>query len=629
MTEYSAASIKVLQGLEPVRERPGMYIGSTGPTGLHHLVWEAVDNSIDEAMAGYCDEVIVTHHSDGSISVADNGRGIPVDLHPTEGVPAVQVIMTKLHAGGKFDEKAYGASGGLHGVGISCVNALSEKLTVTVWRDNLQYEQVYQRGTPATDLYKVPTLRTKNGTRVQFWPDSTIFETTVFDERIIASRLKELSYLNPGLTIKFVNAKEKETTYRSNNGLIDYVNAISPDKDIQTKSIMLNGKDGGIVCSVALRWTKSSKEEVRSFCNNINTVEGGTHLTGFKAGLTRAAQKFLSAYIPKSLEQPNADDIREGLVAIISVRVPQPQFEGQTKGKLGTSAAQTVTSTVVYQGLTEYFEDGPKDQLKQIADRIINATKARLAAQRARDNARKAANLASDTLPGKLTDCQSQNPAEREIFLVEGDSAGGSAKQARDRKFQAILPLRGKILNCEKAAMKTILKNTEIQAIIAALGIGIGTGTVDLSRLRYHKIIIMSDADVDGSHIRTLLLTLFYRHMPEVILGGYLYAAQPPLYRVKAGKTTTWIYNEQQLKETVEAARSKGFAPVVSRFKGLGEMPPEVLWKTTMDPTNRTLIQIGIDSIQCDELFQVLMGDQVEPRAEFIAKHSLTANLDI
>ncbi len=1202
MSEYGAESIRILEGLEPVRERPGMYIGSTSSTGLHHLVWEAVDNSIDEAMAGHCTEVIITHHPDGSISVEDNGRGIPVEIHPTEGVPAVQVVLTKLHAGGKFDEKLYGASGGLHGVGISCVNALSEKLTVQVWRNRSEYIQSYEQGIPMTELFRGRTLRTQTGTRVQFWPDPTIFETIKFDEKIISTRLKELSYLNAGLRILFVDAKGKSTTYQSKNGLIDYVNAISSDKDIQPETIQISGNDNGIHCFVALRWTKSAKEEIRSFCNNINTIEGGTHLTGFKTGLTRAATKFLANYIPKSLEQPSAEDIREGLVAVVSVRVPQPQFEGQTKGKLGTSAAQTVTTQLVYQKLNEYFEDAKKEIVKAIADRIINATKARLAAQRARDNARKAANLAADMLPGKLTDCQNQNPAERELFLVEGDSAGGcwagetlikladgrsipiaqmaeefrdgvkhhvysfnhktdlieirpvknvwltkrnapvvtatldneekirptpdhlcmlrdgtykeikdidpgrslmalvtryaiissprallcpklgvinyyevvrqsktskwefthhlsgdcrvrngeelpkgfhrhhkdknplnndpsnivflspgdhlqehaeesiatkktleyraymsnrmkelsselstrskkqwedevykefmtkkwrefydtnpeyreknriqldnaqkvywadqdnrdaqsewartyyethpeareqrridakrqwenselrawrakttskqwtpefrekrkkamletrkakslallnqvgiekyeqtrqeqfdgngkgdktlyklrdlivlygteknlrmsrdyiynhklvsvedrgeradvydievegthnfalaagifvhnSAKQARDRRYQAILPLKGKILNCEKAAMKTILKNTEIQSIVAALGIGIGTASVDLDRLRYHKVIIMCDADVDGclagdtkvklldgtyptmeelttlypdettkfwvwandgngkhipalahsarvtrhvdeiyeielddgsiiratgnhpfmlrtgefiradelipgtslmrmthhlddndikvtairlvklekpipvydltvekhhnflvytsevsgifvhnSHIRTLLLTLFFRHLPEVILNGNLYIAQAPLYRVKAGKSTIWAYDDDQLAEILKEYKTQ---PVISRFKGLGEMPPETLWKTTMDPVNRIMTQVIIESPFCDKMFQTLMGDDVQPRAEFITEHSLDASLDI
>ena len=691
-------------------------------------------------------------------------------------------------------EKAYGASGGLHGVGISCVNALSEELDVWVFRKGIVYAQTYRRGIPVGPMSNTLTGDVKaTGTKVQFWPDPTIFETTQFDDKIIGTRLKELSYLNPGLAIEFIRPKGQKQLFKSKNGLLDYVDDISPDKDLQPKAIQVTGSDGGIHCFVALRWTKSAKEEIRSFCNNINTIEGGTHLTGFKTGLTRAATKFLANYVPKSLEQPSADDIREGLVAVVSVRVPQPQFEGQTKAKLGTSAAQTVTMQLVYQKLNEYFEDAKKDDLKIIADRIINATKARLAAQRARDNARKAANLATDMLPGKLTDCQSSNPAEREIFLVEGDSAGGSAKQARDRRYQAILPLKGKILNCEKASMKTILKNQEIQTIIAALGIGIGTASVDLKRLRYHKVIIMTDADVDGclagetkvklldgtyrtmeelailypnestrfwvwaddgsgrhipavahsaritrhvskiyevelddgsviratgnhpfmlltgeytrvdelgvgtllmrmswrlnvketydrnqeenkdynhkvasirlvdlpepipvydltvekyhnflvcagessgvfvhnSHIRTLLLTLFFRHLPEVILNGNLYVAQAPLYRVKAGKATTWVYDDEQLAEVMAKYKTSSFNPVVSRFKGLGEMPPEILWKTTMDPANRILTQVSIDDADCDRMFQILMGDQVQPRADFIVEHSLEAAIDI
>ena len=1049
MAEYNADSIRILEGLEPVRERPGMYIGSTSSTGLHHLVWETVDNSIDEAMAGYCTEIIIIHHKDGSISVEDNGRGIPVANHPTEGIPAVQVVLTKLHAGGKFNEDSYKASGGLHGVGVSCVNALSNKLDVTVWRDGKDYRQTYAKGTPTSELTTHSTDRTLTGTKIQFWPDDTIFETIEFDEKIIATRLRELSYLNPGLKIVFINQTEKSKMYISKNGLVDYVNAISKDDEIQPKPIQLAGEDAGIHCYVALRWTKSSTEEIRSFCNNINTIEGGTHLTGFKMGLTRAVTKFLTDYIPKSLEQPNSDDIREGLVAIVSVRVPQPQFEGQTKAKLGTSAAQTVTSQLVYQQLNEFFEDAKKDVLKAIADRIINATKARLAAQRARENARKAASLAVDILPGKLTDCQVSDPAQRELFLVEGDSAGGchsgetlikladgrsipiaqmakefkngvkhhvysynhetelieirpvknvwltkrntpvvtatldngeqirptpdhpymlrdgsyvsismieaysslmpnvidyihhdigsersyerihqpnkggwqlthylsadckirngeelpkgfhrhhkdknslnndpanivfmspgdhlkehaetsiatrktseyraymsermkelsselsakakkqwedevykeymakkwrefydnnpeyreqnrlqlnenqkthwasqenrdaqsdrtrtyyekhpeaveqrrvdakkqwddpelkawrakttskqwtpefrekrkaallktritkslallnragienyeearcqgfggngsgkgkgdkslyklgdlialygteknlrmsqdyiynhklvsvedkgeradvydievegthnfalaagifvhnSAKQARDRKFQAILPLKGKILNCEKAAMKTILKNVEIQTIIAALGITIGTSSIDLKRLRYHKIVIMCDADVDGAHIRTLLMTLFFRHFPEIILGGYLYVAQPPLYKIKIGKKTIWAFNDEQLKQVLAENEDKRITPTISRFKGLGEMPPNVLWETTMDPENRILLNVDIASAGSDDFFQILMGDQVQPRADFINTNALAAELTI
>jgi DNA gyrase subunit B len=628
--EYGAKSIQVLEGLEPVRLRPAMYIGSTGPTGLHHLIWETIDNSIDEAMAGFCKKIDITHHADGSISVIDDGRGIPVDKHPTEKVPAVQVVLTKLHAGGKFDEKLYGASGGLHGVGVSCVNALSAKLIVNVWRSGAQHQQVYEKGVPKTTLYKVPTLRTKTGTEIQFWPDPTIFtEGVQFDDKIITSRLKELSYLNPGLKITFTDPKHKTTKYVSEKGLVDFVDAISPDKAIQPVAVQIQGKDGAVLCFAALRWTKSSKEDVRTYCNNINTVEGGTHLSGFKAGMTRAMLKFLSAYIPKSLEQPSPEDIREGLVAVLSLRIPQPQFEGQTKAKLGTSAAQGITGTIIQQGLTDALEKMKKDQLKLIADRIINATKARLAAQRARDNARKAADLSSDTLPGKLTDCQSRDPAEREIFIVEGDSAGGSAKQARDRKFQAILPIKGKILNCEKAAMKTILRSGEVQAIVAALGIGIGTASFDISRLRYHKIILMADADVDGAHIRTLLLTLFFRHLPEVIFGGHLYLAQPPLFRVKVGKATYWAYDEAQLRIILEKYKDSQSKPVISRFKGLGEMPPEVLWKTTMDPAHRKLVKIEINDIVCDETFQILMGDDVQPRADFITKNAAYGTLDI
>ena len=624
MTEYGASSIQVLKGLEAVRQRPAMYIGDTSIKGLHHLIWETIDNSIDEVMAGHGDEITVINHPDNSISVIDCGRGIPVDIHPVEGVPALQVVLTKLHAGGKFDEKVYGASGGLHGVGVSCVNALSSKLKATVWRNNLEYNQTYEKGAPITELDISKPTRKNTGTKIQFWPDETIFESVEFDEKIITSRLQELSYLNPRLALKFINSKGKKTVFESKNGLVDYVDAISRDKEIQPGAIDLNGSDAGIKCFIAMRWTKSSNELIKSYCNNIVTPEGGTHVTGFKMALTRAALKFLANYIPKSLEQPSPDDIREGLRAVISVRVPQPQFEGQTKAKLGTSMAQTVTNAVVYQGLTDCFENMKKDQLKLIAERIINATKARLAAQRARDNARKAANLSTDSLPGKLTDCQNENPEDSEIFIVEGDSAGGSAKQGRNRKFQAILPLKGKILNCEKASMKSVFKNNEIQLISAALGLAIGTASIDLTRLRYHKVIIMTDADVDGSHIRTLLLTLFFRHMPELILNGNLYIAQPPIYRVKAAGKKEWIYEEADLQPLLKTLKAAGHKTVISRFKGLGEMSPDMLWETTMDPSKRRMKRVSIDDYECDMMFTTLMGDDVDPRAEFIMTNSLS-----
>jgi len=636
MPSYDASSIKVLEGLAPVRERPGMYIGSTDTVGLHHLVWEIVDNSIDEAMAGYCNKIEVILTKDGGISIQDNGRGIPVAVHPTEHVPAVQVVLTKLHAGGKFDEKVYSASGGLHGVGASCVNALSSHLKVMVWRDGARWEQYYEKGVPTSGLEKVkmPRGAEKTGTWIGFSPDPTIFETVEFDPEVIAARLQELAYLNPGLRLTFFDLRRiapgaTEAThlvFESKGGLADYLSTLAPDHSIQKSPIEFSGEVDKIKCSVAMRWTKGGEENTRAYCNNIHTA-GGTHLTGFRLGVTRWAGKILPKYLPKKMDPPTPEDIREGLVTLLSCRVPQPQFEGQTKAKLATSAAQGAVATIVYQRLTEFSDSASPDVLRSIAERIINASRIRMASTRARDHARKVADMSADSLPGKLSDCQSQSPAECEIFIVEGQSAGGSAKSARNRKNQAILPLRGKVLNCEKATMENILKNVEIQTVLAALGIGIGKKATDLSHLRYHKVIIMTDADVDGSHIRTLLLTLFYRFMPELILNGHLYIAQPPLFRVKQGKRIVWAFNAAGL-----AAALDGFGdakPTVSRFKGLGEMPPEMLWETTMDPARRQLLQVGIKSPSSDQIFQVLMGDEVIPRAEFITQNAQHATLDI
>lgn len=622
--EYGAESIQILKGLEAVRKRPGMYIGTTGPDGLHHLIWEVLDNSIDEAMAGHCNHIVTQLNPDGSITVMDNGRGIPVGMHPTEGIPAIQVVLTKLHAGGKFDEKAYGASGGLHGVGVSCVNALSKVLNVTVWRDGQEYQQSYSRGLPTTDLRQIGKS-SKHGTGITFIPDPDIFPDTTFDTKVIAERIEELSFLNSQVTFEFVTP-DKKWTFKSENGLMDYLEHLDSAAAIG-EVIACQGEHDSIHLDMALKWTPGSSSSELSFCNNINTHEGGTHLMGFRTALTNAVTRNVLKEI-KAKCKPISDDIREGMTAIISVRVPQPQFEGQTKTKLGTSAVRGVVNKIVFESLSKIFQDNQKLS-DALATRIIVTAKAREAAQRARDNVRKAANLGVDLLPGKLSDCQSSDPAETEIFIVEGDSAGGSAKQARDRKFQAILPLRGKILNVEGTSMSKILKSKEIQAMVAAFGTGMGGSGFDIARARYGKIIIMTDADVDGSHIRTLILTFIFRQMPELIMAGNVYIAQPPLYRVKIKGKKLFCYNESALKKTLEDLPTD-IKPAINRYKGLGEMSPMLLWETTMDPKNRKMLQVQIaDVVEADRIFTELMGDRPEARTEFIYNNALKVeNLD-
>jgi DNA gyrase subunit B len=624
--DYRAESIKVLDGLEAVRKRPAMYIGSTGAEGLHHLIWETIDNSVDEAMAGCCDKITVTLHEDASVSIEDNGRGIPVDMHKAEGVPAVQVVLTKLHAGGKFDDKAYQAAGGLHGVGISCVNALSEKLEVTVYRDGCIYSQAYSRGVPTTGLTKKRGGK-GTGTVIRFKPDPEIFENIEFSPKTIVKRLEELSYLNKRVKFLFIQGKEK-AVFMCKEGLQSYVNALNKGKGLHPV-ISFEGQSGPVIAEIAIQWSKGYSEQLLTFCNNINTREGGTHLTGFKAGLTRAVQRFV--FTPEAVKklkvEPNADDIREGMTAVVSVKVPQPQFEGQTKTKLGTSEVKGIVEAIVYEKLSAFFENGRLAE--PIAKKIASAAKVREAAQRARDNARKVASITSDTmLPGKLADCQFFDPRRNEIFLVEGDSAGGSAKQARDRSFQAILPLKGKILNVERASMSAILKNDEIKVMIAALGAGIGRTGFYLEKLRYRRVIIMTDADVDGSHIRTLLLTFFYRQMPELILDERLYIAQPPLYRLTFGKKSAYAHDDEGLK-----AAEKLFGhnkPAISRYKGLGEMSPLQLWETTMDPANRSMTAVTIDdAIKADKIFSDLMGNDPSVRYKFIVENALEARIDL
>jgi DNA gyrase subunit B len=793
-TTYNAESIKVLEGLEAVRVRPAMYIGSTGSMGLHHLVYEVVDNSIDEAMGGYCDKVDVTIHFDNSITVSDNGRGIPVDIHPDEGKPAAEVVMTTLHAGGKFDRNSYKVSGGLHGVGVSVVNALSSKLELEIKKDGAVYFQKYKVGNPATEFKKMGKTK-KSGTKVTFWPDDEIFETTVYEYNILAKRLKELAFLNQGITINLNDEREnKSETFYYKGGIVEYVSYLCGSKEkVIKKPIFLESKKEDIEIEIAFQYVSSYSETMLSFVNNINTIEGGTHLTGFKGALTRTINNFAQVNnLKKDLKDGSfsGEDVREGLISVISVRIREPQFEGQTKAKLGNSEVKGIVESFVNEKLQEYFEENIS-LAKTIINKALVAAKAREASRKAKDLIRKSNLLESNSLPGKLADCQSKDPAESEIYVVEGDSAGGSAKQGRDRRFQAILPLKGKILNVEKASTAKMLENAEIKTIITALGVGIGKENFDPDKLRYHKIIIMTDADVDGSHIRTLLMTFFFKHMRPLIERGYLYLAQPPLFLVKKGKSRMYLKNEKELEnyllrrvgsdisvfskdnhelkgselvkfvklinrktrmvnnlekrgipreltltlidlirdeesfktkeraeEIAEKIREKEFctscvinfdeeystytlaleyefsgvglrktinweyltgpefaevnevyeklrdypAPPyfikngndsteisiqseltsflmervkkglsIQRYKGLGEMNPDQLWETTMDPDNRTLLQVSInDYLDSENLFDTLMGNDSNKRKEFIISNALNVkNLDI
>ncbi len=623
MKDYTAEQIEVLDDLEAVRRRPGMYIGGVGVRGLHHLLWEIVDNSIDEALAGYCDRITVILHKDGSASVEDNGRGIPVDEHPVFKRPALEIVMTKLHAGGKFSKKAYKVSGGLHGVGLSVVNALSEWLEVWVRRDGKVYYQRYERGNPVTPL-KVIGEAKDTGTKIRFKPDEEIFEVTEFNYDIVAERLRELAYLNKGVRITLIDERSgRREEFYSKDGIKGLVAELNKNKPTLHDIIYFSGEKNGIMVEVALQFTDTDYETLLAFANNIHTVEGGTHVSGFRAGLTRAINEYGKKHI-KKFQPLSGGDIREGLTAVVSVKVPEPQFEGQTKTKLTNSEVRTVVESLTYSEVLRWLERHPHEASK-IIEKCIIAMKAREAARRAREIVKKKSEL-SITLPGKLADCSSKNPEERELFIVEGESAGGSAKQARDRRFQAVLPIRGKILNVEKAGILRVLKNDEIKAIASAIGAGIGKD-FDISRARYRRIIIMTDADVDGAHIRTLLLTFFYRYMRPLIEHGYLYIAQPPLYRVRKGKNVYYVYSEKELKNLL---KKLGNAEV-QRFKGLGEMNPEQLWETTMDPKRRKLIQVTIeDALRAEKLFSILMGDDVNARREFIMKHSKDVkNLDV
>ena len=639
---YSADSIQVLEGLEAVRKRPAMYIGDISVKGLHHLVYEIVDNSIDEALAGYCDHIEVTINEDNSITVQDNGRGIPVDYHEKEKKSALEVAMTVLHAGGKFDKGSYKVSGGLHGVGMSCVNALSTHMTTQVFRDGKIYQQEYEIGKP---LYSVKEVGTADitGTRQQFWPDNTIFTETVYDYKILASRLRELAYLNAGLRITLTDRRVvnedgsfKGEQFYSEEGLREFVRFIESSREhLINDVIYLNSEKQGIPIEVAIMYNTGFSENVHSYVNNINTIEGGTHLAGFRRALTRTLKKYAedSKMLEKVKVEISGDDFREGLTAVISVKVAEPQFEGQTKTKLGNNEVMGAVDQAVGEVLAYYLEEHPKEA-KTIVDKVILAATARHAARKAREMVQRKSPMSGGGLPGKLADCSDKDPSKCELFLVEGDSAGGTAKQGRNRMFQAILPLRGKILNVEKAMYHKALESDEIRNIYTALGVTIGTDEdskeANIQKLRYHKIIIMTDADVDGSHIDTLIMTFFFRYMPQIIQNGYLYIATPPLYLCKKGKVEEHCWTDAQRQKFIDTYGGGSENAIhTQRYKGLGEMNAQQLWETTMDPENRMLKQVNIDNAaEADYIFSMLMGEDVGPRREFIEENATYANID-
>ena len=630
---YNAGSIQVLEGLEPVRKRPGMYIGSTGTKGLHHCVMEVMDNSIDEVLAGRADTVKVVIYKEGSISIEDNGSGIPVEVHPKTGKSTLETVLTVLHAGGKFNNDAYKVSGGLHGVGVSCVNALSEWLIATVKRSGHIYEQHFARGKAQGDIQVVGDTK-ESGTTIQFMPDSEIFDTTEFSKEVLVTKFREVAFLNKGVRITLIDEREEdpqEEVFHYEGGIKSFVEYINRSKNAISDDIIYFDKSmEDCELEIAMQYTDGYSENVLTFANNIHTTEGGYHLTGFRNALTRALNDYgRKANIIKEKEDNlSGDDAREGLTAIVSVKLKEPQFEGQTKSKLGNSEVQGVVNSVAYTELIDYFELHPQEG-KKIIEKAISAQRAREAARKARDLSRgKRSVLDNTTLPGKLADCQSNDNTETEIFIVEGDSAGGSAKQGRDRKFQAILPLRGKILNVEKARLDRILAYEEIKAMITAFGTGIDT-EFNIEKLRYGKIIIMTDADVDGAHIRTLLLTFFFRHMRELVDDGHIYIAQPPLYMVSKNRKEYYVYDDDELEALLKEIGRDNYT--IQRYKGLGEMNPEQLWETTMDPEHRILLRVNVDdAVNADEIFSMLMGDKVEPRREFIEKNAKYAsNLDI
>ena len=641
---YGADKISVLKGLEAVRKRPAMYIGDVGKRGYHHLVSEVVDNSIDEALAGFCSSIIVTIKNDGFISIEDNGRGIPVEIHKTEGKPALEVVMTVLHAGGKFDKNTYKVSGGLHGVGVSVVNALSESLIAEVHRDGFHYKQEYKIGQPTTEVEKIGKSN-KTGTIVSFKPDETVFSHRGFEEEVIKGRLKELAYLNKNLSIKLINEPEEtETEYCFPGGLSDFVKYLDGNEDlIHDEVIVVSKEDIEVPVDLALRYSTNYNSNIFSFVNNINTIEGGTHLSGFRSALTRALNNYANKNdLIKTKKNEkfslSGDDFREGLTVVLSVKVQEPQFEGQTKTKLGNGEVKGLVDNVVYDGIQAFLEQNPKVG-KRIIEKAAEAARARIAAKKARELVRKKSGLGSTTLPGKLADCSNKDPLQCELFLVEGDSAGGTAKQGRDRRTQAILPLRGKVINSEKAREDKLLANNEIQSMITALGCGFGEDEDDPNsfnpeKLRYHKIVIMTDADVDGSHIRTLLLTFFWRKMKSLVQGGYLYMAMPPLYKLKQGKKERYAYTDEERDNLLRRLESENKTKIdIQRYKGLGEMNAEQLWETTMNAETRTLIQVTVDHIMEEETnvrFRELMGSEVEHRRRFITERAKFAtNIDI
>ena len=644
---YGADSIQVLEGLEAVRKRPAMYIGDISVKGLHHLVYEVVDNSIDEALAGYCKNIIVNIHEDNSISVSDDGRGIPTGIHQKEGVSALQVVMTVLHAGGKFDKNTYKVSGGLHGVGVSCVNALSSTLQVTVYREGKIFEQEYHQGIPAYAVREIG-ISDKTGTTVHFWPDTTIFQVSVYSRDILEGRLRELSFLNKRISITMNDLREKNEdgsnytkTFYSEGGIVEFVEMLDKNgkrNPLIPKTLYVEGHDEAtnVAVDVALTYNDDFKEHIFSYANNINTIEGGTHVTGFRQALTRVFKSYgdKQGLFEKAKVTIEGDDFREGLSAIISVKVPEPQFEGQTKTKLGNSEVSGVVQVTVARVLEAYLEENPKDA-KNIINKVILAAQARVAAKKARDMVQRKSVLSGGGLPGKLADCSERDPEKCELYLVEGDSAGGTAKQGRDRSYQAILPLRGKILNVEKAMEHKIYENEEIRNMYTALGVTVGTPedpkALNLAKLRYHKLIIMTDADVDGSHIATLILTFIFRYMKEMVEHGYVYIAQPPLYLVKKGKEQEYAYSDVQRKALIEKiGGGKEDSVTTQRYKGLGEMNAEQLWETTMDPARRTLKRVTIESMAtADEIFGMLMGDEVPPRRAFIESHAKYARIDV
>lgn len=642
--EYTASNIQVLEGLEAVRKRPAMYIGDVNIRGLHHLVYEVVDNSIDEAMGGYCNRIEVTIHEDNSVSVLDNGRGIPTGMHTKEKRSALEVVMTVLHAGGKFDKGSYKVSGGLHGVGVSCVNALSTHLKAEIYREGKVFVQEYSCGKPLYDVKSIGASD-KNGTKITFKPDGSIFITTSYDYSILAARMRELAFLNRGITITLTDERElnedgsaKNETFFSEKGLPDFIHYLDENREkLIPAPIAIEGERNDVPVEIAMQYNTSFAENLHSYVNNINTHEGGTHLAGFRRGLTRTLKSYAekSGMLAKLKFDINGDDFREGLTAIISVKVPEPQFEGQTKTKLGNNEVMGVVDQIVSEHLSNYLEENPKEA-KTIVNKVILAATARHAARKARELVQRKSVLSGSGLPGKLSDCSERDPAKAEIYLVEGDSAGGTAKQGRDRRFQAILPLRGKILNVEKAMPHKIFESEEIKNIFTALGVTIGTEedskALNLEKLRYHKIVIMTDADIDGSHIATLILTFFFRYMTELIERGYIYIATPPLYLLRKGKQERYCWNEEERENLVSEWSADGSEKGIhiQRYKGLGEMNAEQLWDTTMNPTFRTLRQVTIENgLEADHVFSMLMGDEVPPRREFIEANAKYAKIDV